>query len=78
MGGKTWILGSLRNPANSFGDTPLHYAADRGRLDICQLLVENVQDRNPANNKGQTPLELAKTKGHDNVVQLLTAKTGKF
>ena len=38
------------------GQTPLHIAARRGNLDICRLIVLNVEDTNPADNNGCTPL----------------------
>ena len=39
--------------------TPLHWAANRGRIDVARLLVENGADINKADESGKTPLDLA-------------------
>ena len=36
-----------KNPANSKGQTPLHFAAKEGHMEVCQLIMENFQDKNP-------------------------------
>ena len=35
-----------KNPNDIYGLTPLHQAAENGHLSICQLIVENVDDKN--------------------------------
>ena len=40
------------------GDTPLHWAAIEGYLEICDLLIEHGADVNAVNIKGQTPLDI--------------------
>ena len=41
------------------GMTPLHWAANRGRIDVARLLVKNGADINKADESGKTPLDLA-------------------
>ena len=53
------------------GTTQLHIAAFRGYFDICQLILENVEEKNPANKMGKTPLHLAAQGGHLGIVQLI-------
>ena len=51
--------------------TPLHLAAMDGHLEVCRLIIENVQDKNPANWDGKTPLHLATLYGQHEVCRLL-------
>ena len=62
----------VKNPRDSYGYTPLHYAAESGYLAICQLIITNVEDKNPGlrSSGGLTPLHLAATKGHYDICQL--------
>ena len=55
----------------NIGWTPLHEAAWKGHLSVCQLIVDNVDDKNPKNDNGKTPLHLASENGHSLVVQLI-------
>jgi hypothetical protein len=50
-----------KNPANSFGDTPLLYAVKFGHSDICSYIIDNVDEnkKNPANKTGFTALHYA-------------------
>ena len=41
-----------KNPKDRFGWTPLHMAARNGHLSVCQLIVENVDDKIPTDNSG--------------------------
>ncbi|KAI9268192.1 ankyrin repeat-containing domain protein [Phascolomyces articulosus] len=41
---------------NEGGQTALHYAASKNRIDIVKLLLENKADTNQVNNIKQTPL----------------------
>ena len=52
--------------------TPLHFAANNGHLEICQLIMNNVDDKNPnANWAGEaSPYHLAAEKGHVEVCKL--------
>ena len=47
-----------KNPVNLNGNTPLHLAAERGHLKICQLLVRNGADKNVQNQFGRTPIQM--------------------
>ncbi|KAG2239843.1 hypothetical protein Bca4012_022936 [Brassica carinata] len=47
------------NAKDSEGRTPLHWAIDRGHLDIAKLLVDKNADVNAKDNEGQTPLHYA-------------------
>ena len=48
--------------------TPLHRAAESGRVGIYQLLIKHAEDKNPKNNSGRTPLDLAD--GHKNIERI--------
>ena len=51
-------------PKDNIGQTPLHYAARRGHLDVVKYILENVEDKNPRDNNGKTPAQLAQDKNH--------------
>ena len=36
-----------KNPPDSIGWTPFHEAAENGRLEVCQLIINNIEDKNP-------------------------------
>lgn len=36
--------------------TPLHIAAGAGRLEICQLIMDDLDNKNPGDPNGYTPL----------------------
>ena len=65
-----FLLKSLANPdlPNQIRWTPLHYAAQKGNIDVVQLLLNAGADPNKANNRGETPLHLVANK---DVMQLL-------
>ena len=50
-----------KNPANSFGDTPLLWAVKNGHSDICAYIIDNVDEnkKNSADEIGFTPLHYA-------------------
>ena len=52
-------------------EQPLHLAARIGRLDFCQLIVENIVNNNPENNNGVTPLHNAVRYGHLDICRLM-------
>ena len=52
------------------GDTLLHWAAKKGHLSLCKLIIKNVQDKNPKGKNGQTPLHVAALNGHTAICQL--------
>ena len=47
------------NPANKDGNTPFHFAAEQGYSNICELIMEHIEDLKPKNNEGKTPFDLA-------------------
>ena len=50
-----------KNPANSYGETPLLCAVKNCHSDICAYIIDNVDEdkKNPADNNGFTPLHYA-------------------
>jgi len=54
------------------GESPLHWAASRGRTDICRMLIL-VLKANPESedDKGRTAIKLAKTKKHHQLAKML-------
>lgn len=59
----------------------LHFAAQYGRLNTCQRLLEKIKDSrllNEGDERGRTPLHLASAGGHTKVVQLLLRKGALF
>ena len=61
----------LENSAkDDYGKTYLHYAAEKGYLKDCKVILENVQEKNPKDNAGFTPLHYAAQKGFLELTQL--------
>ena len=56
---------------NGKGSTPLHIAAEHGRLSVAKLLLERGADPKKVNEDGDTPLSLARENGHQEVFTLL-------
>ena len=61
----------IENTENGLGLTPLHYAASRGNLLLCQFIIRNISDKNPTNLRGLTPFHIAALNGHLSVCELL-------
>jgi hypothetical protein len=59
------------NAKDDWGWTPLHWAAERGRMSIAELLLANGAEVNVKDHKGRTPLHWAVQKGHKDVARLL-------
>jgi len=55
------------------GNTPLHWAAHNGHMDVAQLLLANKADVAAKNNYGYTPLHRAAEEGNKNLAELLLA-----
>ena len=53
------------------GWTPLHWAAQFGHFEVCELLIANVIERNPEDIRGVTPLHSAASNGHIEVCELI-------
>ena len=69
----------VRNPCDNgcfwkdeLGMTPLHLAAQEGHFEICQLFLQNVQNKNPKNNAQDTPLHLAAFRGDHRLFRLIS------
>ncbi|XP_028924250.1 transient receptor potential cation channel subfamily A member 1 [Ornithorhynchus anatinus] len=61
--------------------SPLHFAANFGRINTCKRLLRDVTDSrllNEGDQEGMTPLHLAAKNGHDKVVQYLIRKGALF
>ena len=63
-----------KNPANSFGDTPLLCAVKNGHSDICKYIIDHVDEdkKNPANVIGYTPLHYAVMLNDLKIYQLIS------
>lgn len=53
------------------GHTPLHLAAESGRLDIVELLLAKRADVQLASYYGCTPMQAASARAHNKIVKLL-------
>ena len=62
---------SDKNPANEDGITPLHNAARAGHLEICKLILQNVDMKNPPDSTGETLFDLAKENGFEAICNLI-------
>ena len=47
------------NHGDSFGITPLHYAATHDRVDLVELLLEHKANLDSKNRTGKSPFDLA-------------------
>jgi hypothetical protein len=59
------------NARTGGGWTPLHVAAENGRVEIAELLISSGADVNARTKYGSTPLHEAARRGHADVVRLL-------
>ena len=64
----------LVNIKNSFGLSPLHYAALGGHREVAKLLLQEGAEINTFNAQGLTPLFLASRDGHEGIVELLSSQ----
>ena len=62
-----------RNPNQKdfFGQRPIHFAAEKGHLDIVKFLASYTQDPNAPDNSGRTPLMIAKSLGFTEIEEFL-------
>ena len=68
-------MSSTDNPNaanNDNGNTPIHYAAEKGHIEIVQLLMSSTDNPNAVDNAGFTPIHYAAANGHVEIAQLLT------
>ena len=61
----------------SYGATPLHWAAFRGRNEVAEFLIAKGADVNAKNQADATPLDKAIEKNRDETVSLLREHGGK-
>lgn len=59
-----------------YGNTPLHYAAQKGFLELAELLLSRGADINARENIGRTPFFRANSAGHKDVADFLRKKGG--
>ena len=67
------------NPADNWRDTPLHYAVNYNRFEICQLFNANINDI--PTYKGlnwDTAKNYARSLGHNKILKLLKDKKMEF
>ncbi|KAI2785628.1 hypothetical protein POX_h09385 [Penicillium oxalicum] len=63
---------------DTFGCTPLFWAAENRQEVVIELLLERGADIDPRDKYGQTPLLLAASNGHESIVELLLGEGGDF
>ena len=63
--------GLKEDSKNSLGETPLTVAACNNHVNLCKVIIEELQNKNPGCNKGATPLHHAASNGHFNVCELI-------
>ena len=73
VAGDNVTLKRLIEQPDSDGRTPLHYAAEYGRLNIVNLLLTHGANLEARNNAGQSPLYFASNSGHLAIVEALVA-----
>ena len=65
--------GAVDAQENMRGMTPLHLAAQRGKVPVCSLLIASGASKTIQNADGKTAEDLARINGHTGVVELLDA-----
>ncbi|WP_096173816.1 ankyrin repeat domain-containing protein [Cohaesibacter sp. ES.047] len=65
------------NKRDPKGDTPLHLAARKGNLALCDLFVRSGAEILALNHKRQTAADVARQEGNDLVSQLLASLSGQ-
>merc|ERR1711974_499903 len=72
---KSYSIGFLESGwhrrTSLYGKTPLHVAAHKGYVEICQLILDNVEEKNPLGIHNNTPLHYAASGGHYDVYKLI-------
>lgn len=59
---------------DQFGETALHYAAEKGHLDIVKVLVQAGTSLFKLDKSRRTPLDCAKQKNHEKIIEFLEAQ----
>ena len=67
------------NPKDDKGETPLHWAAANGHMNVCEFILEHIHmDKNPKDKlRWQTPLHLAVRKGNKTKSNFVVNKNPK-
>ena len=60
-----------KNPRAIGGMTTFHWAAGHGQFEVCNFIIQNVDDKNPPSNNGTTPLHMAARQGRFEVCKLI-------
>ena len=68
--------GADPNKANQTGETPLHFAAHIGHLDVVQCLLNRGAEPNTADHEGITAISKAILRGHNEIANILKAHGG--
>jgi ankyrin repeat protein len=63
----------LLNAKTKLGDTPLHWAASCGHVEVVRYLLSQLAHVDPKNITGTTPLHMACRMGYKEIVELLIA-----
>ena len=53
-----------KHPEDVAGYTPFAYAVKNGHLEVCEFIMESLENKNPGRNDGWTPLHKAAQCGH--------------
>ena len=56
--------------------SPMHIAAERGNLELCQHIIGRLKYKNPKDSHRETPLHWAAEKGHYSVCKLILENNG--
>ena len=67
-------MGADVNATDNYGDTPAHYTAVSGHVDVLQLLLDAGAALSPLDNWGYTPLDWAIRMYKRGAAQLLLAR----
>ena len=62
---------NYNNSKTMDGRTAFHMAARNGCQEICESIIDHLEDKNPADNKGVTPFHYASEKGHFDVCKII-------
>ncbi|CAG2111544.1 unnamed protein product [Medioppia subpectinata] len=63
------------NAVNTTGQSALHYAASKDRLDIARYLIDSGAHINLRDKLNQTPLHRSASKGNQKIVELLLSRS---
>ena len=67
-----------QNPADIWGNTPLHRAARQGHFEICRIITQDVLEKDPMNKFGETPfqcIEEDRMEEYANMIESTETKT---